>query len=151
MAIYTYSTIWRSKWTEIEERNLDGRTRGEGIHAICNAYNAKTSPNSPRPFVSCWSWSIHAYHASDTTLYFIYGIFLRTHQNLTSCYLSTDLSLQTQNTALQQILSWFILFSLPPSPSQLQTPSTIAVWLSAAWLSGSDPLPINLVLASVCE
>src|SRR6218665_142015 len=36
-------------------------------------------------------------------------------------YLSTTLSLQTENTALQQILklSRFILFSLPPSPSQL--------------------------------
>jgi len=44
-------------------------------------------------------------------------------------------------TTLQQILSWFILFSLPPSPSQLQTPSTIA-----DWLSGSDPLPIDFVL-----
>ena len=42
-----------------------------------------------------------------------------------------SLSLQTENTALQQTLSWFVLFSLPPSPSQLQTPSTIAVWLLA--------------------
>ena len=32
----------------------------------------------------------------------------------TSCYLSTALSLQTENIVLQQILSWFILFSLPP-------------------------------------
>src|SRR6218665_11338 len=30
---------------------------------------------------------------------------IRTHQNLTPCYLSTTLSFQTENTALQQILS----------------------------------------------
>jgi len=70
---------------------------------------------------------------------------LRTHKNSTPCYLSTALSPQTKNTVLQQILSWFVLFPLPPFPSQLQAPSAIAVCLPA-WLSGSDPLPINFVL-----
>src|SRR6218665_2229179 len=46
------------------------------------------------------------------------------------CYLLTALSLQTENTAPQQILSRCVLFSLPPSSYQLQTPSTIAVCLS---------------------
>ena len=45
----------------------------------------------------------------------------------------------------QHLVIRFILFSLPPSPSQLQTSSTLAVSLSA-WLSGSDPLPIDFVL-----
>jgi len=61
---------------------------------------------------------------------------------------------------LREILSWFVLFHLPSSPSQLQTPSTIAVTYGTciivcfrltvclpAWLSGSDPLPtIDFVL-----
>ena len=40
---------------------------------------------------------------------------LRTHPKLTSSHISTALSLQSENTALYQILSWFILFPLPPS------------------------------------
>ena len=38
-----------------------------------------------------------------------------------------------------------LLFSLPPTLSQLQTPSTIAVWLSV-WLSASDCLSIDFLL-----
>src|SRR6218665_2511848 len=45
------------------------------------------------------------------------------HQNPTPCYLSTALSLQTENTAFQQILSLFILFSLLSSP--VSTTNTI--------------------------
>ena len=39
--------------------------------------------------------------------------------------LSTALSLKTENTALKQILSWFILFFLLPSHRAISTPNTI--------------------------
>ena len=44
---------------------------------------------------------------------------VRTHQNLTSRYLSTGLPLKTENTAFSQILSRFLLLPSPPSPFQL--------------------------------
>src|SRR5688572_18396997 len=43
----------------------------------------------------------------------------RTHQNLTSRYLSTGLPLKTENTVFSQILSLFLLLPSPPSPFQL--------------------------------
>jgi len=42
-------------------------------------------------------------------------------------HLSTTLSLQTENAAIWQIRTWFILLPIPPSLSELQTPSTIAI------------------------
>src|SRR6218665_3517046 len=56
---------------------------------------------------------------------------LQTHPNLTPCCLSTALSLQNENTTVQEIPSRFILFPcLPPlSTSQLRTPSTTAIQL----------------------
>ena len=47
-----------------------------------------------------------------------------------SLALHTGLSIETENTAFWQILSWIQHFSLPTSPSQHQTPSTLAACLS---------------------
>ena len=46
-------------------------------------------------------------HSSDILpqVFELKRMFVLTHQNLTSCHLSTALSLETENTALQQILS----------------------------------------------
>jgi len=83
----------------------------------------------------CWSLHNHSCPASleETPASIATNIWpiLRIHLNLKSCYLSPALSLQIENAAHRQILSWFVLFPMPPSPSQLQIPSTLTVWLSA--------------------
>ena len=50
---------------------------------------------------------------------------LRAHSKLSSCHLSTALSLQTENTALLQILSWIVIHRLPHTSLPVSTPSTI--------------------------